>query len=187
MKRLITVLCLVAVICCAGFAEEVNSADVKYRTTSGGFWSCGQDFSGGFGEFGINLLPVEKTFVLRDCIYVMGTGGHLTPTGLDTGGIEIGDKLILGGRYNCSGFIVRTYGFMGGGVKFYGCEGHKILNAPMIDLGFGGGFEFQYATDCAFVVEFGGQNRILTGKYNKLFKDYSRSSPMLTIGFRSFR
>ena len=187
MKRLIIALVLVAGFCCAGFADGKDSADVTYRTTSGGFWSCGQDFSGGFGEFGINLLPEEKIFVLRDCIYVMGTGGELTASGLDAGGLEIGDKLILGGRSNCSGFIIRSYGYVSGGVKFYKCEGHDFVASPMVDIGFGGGFEFQYQEGCAFVVEFGGQNRLLTGKYKNEFKDYSRSNPVLAIGFRTFR
>ena len=95
MKRLIIALVLVAGFCCAGFAEEMDSADVTYRTTSGGFWSCGQDFSGGF--------------------------------------------------------------------------------------------EFQYLQGCAFVVEFGGQNRMLTGKFKNEFKDYARSNPVLSFGFRTFR
>ena len=187
MKRLIIALVLVAGICCAGFAEEKEAANVSYRITNGGFWSCGQDFSGGFGEFGINILPQEKILVLRDCIYVAGTGGTLTPSGLDTGGLEVGDKLIIGGRSNCAGFIVRSYGYVSGGVKFYKCEGHDFVSSPMVDIGFGGGFEFQYIAGCAFVVEFGGQNRILTGEYKDTFKDYSRSGPVLSIGFRSFR
>lgn len=187
MKRLIIALVLVAGFCCVGFADVKDSADVTYRTTSGGFWSCGQDFSGGFGEFGINLLPEENIFVLRDCIYVMGTGGELTASGLDAGGLEVGDKLLIGGRSNCAGFIVRSYGYVSGGVKFYKCEGHKIIDSPMVDIGFGGGFEFQYMEGCAFVLEFGGQNRLLTGKYKNEFKDYSRSNPVLSIGFRTFR
>ena len=72
MKKIIIVLILVAMICSVGFAEEAGvtdgpaSAKFDYRTVSGGFWSCGQDFSGGFGEFGLNLLPQEKFLVLRD-------------------------------------------------------------------------------------------------------------------------
>lgn len=187
MKRLMIILGLVAGFCCAGFADEKDSANVTYRTTSGGFWSCGQDFSGGFGEFGINLLPQENILVLRDCIYVMGTGGELTSSGLDSGGLEVGDKLIMGGRSNCPGFIIRSYGYISGGAKFYKCAGHKFIDAPMIDIGFGGGFEFQYLEGCAFVIEFGGQNRWLTGKYKNEFKDYSRSNPVLSFGFRTFK
>ena len=74
---------MVALICSVGFAKEAGetagaaSANFNYRIVSGGFWACGQDFSGGFGEFGVNLLPREKSFVLRDCIYVQGEGGYL--------------------------------------------------------------------------------------------------------------
>jgi len=188
MKRLMIVLSLVAVICCVGFAEENASANMKYRFASGGFWTCGSDFCGGFGEFGINILPTEKHFVLRDCIYVQGSGGYLAKNaGLEFGGLEIGDKLILGGRTNCPGFIVRGYGFTSIGLGFFSCEGHSFGSKPLlINLGFGGGFEFQYAKYSAFVVEFGGLNRLLVGGSKEGFQDYSKSSPTLTIGFRSF-
>ena len=108
MKRLIISLILVALICSVGFAKEAGatagaaSANFNYRIVSGGFWACGQDFSGGFGEFGVNLLPREKSFVLRDCIYVQGEGGYLdSQKQFSFGGLEIGDKLIFGGRVDC--------------------------------------------------------------------------------------
>ena len=188
MKRLIIVLSMVAVICCVGFAEEMNSAEFKYKTVSGGFWSCGQDFSGGFGEFGFNLRPQEKVFVFRDCIFFQGLGGKLSQDNvLDFGGLEIGDKLILGGRTNCSGFIVRTYGYTSLSFGLYRYQNHPFLSAPFgLNLGFGGGFEFQYCSHSAFVVEFGGKNRFLIGGNKEGLEDYSKSSPVLTIGFRTF-
>ncbi len=191
MKRLTFVLLLVAVICSVGFAESFSSADVKYRTTGGGFWSCGKDYTGGFGEFGFNLLPEEKTFVLRDCISVMGEGGYLgNNSDVGFGGCEIGDKLIIGGRYNCEGFIVRTYGFIGVSVGLFSCSGHSFFSLPlMINISFGGGFEFQYSANNAFVIEFGGLNRLFTGDTSSIgnnVRSYPISSPSLTIGFRSF-
>ena len=186
MKRLIICLVLVAGICFGGFAEENDSAENTYRFTNGGFWSCGQDFSGGFGEFGINLLRNEKILVLRNCIYCMGSGGKLTESGLDTGGFEVGDRFIIGGRTDNNGFTFRSYGYFGGGVQFYRCQNHNLFDAPIIALNFGGGFEFQYCKNCAFVIEFGGVNRFLTGDYKNTFTDFSRSSPALTIGFRTF-
>ncbi len=195
MKRLILFLSLVAGICSFGFAEEVangnSSAKVQYRITSGGFWSCGSDFSGGLGEFGLNLLPEEKYFVLRDCLYVQGSGGYLAKNDkLDFGGIEIGNKLILGGRSNGPGFIVRSYGFTSISFGLFSYEGHKFISSPfLINLTFGGGFEFQYQTRNAFVIEFGGLNRILTGEIKAeqySYEDFSKSNPVLTIGFRSF-
>ena len=199
MKRLILCLGLAAVLCGFVVAEErvdatladnSSSADIQYRITNGGFWSCGQDFSGGFGEFGINLLPKENFFVLRDCIYVQGLGGNRCVNSdsisagnsqLDFGGLEIGDKLIIGGRTNCPGFIVRGYGFTSVSVGFYSYEGHAFWSLPlMLNLTFGGGFEFQYSKHTAFVMEFGGVNRIF-------HEDFSKSSSVLTIGFRSFR
>ena len=188
MKRITFVLILVASICCAGFAEEVLSANVKYKTTSGGFWCCGEGFCGGFGEFGINLLPEEKNFVLRDCLYIQGEGGSLKKNGsLEYGGVEIGDKLLIGGRYNCNGFIVRSYGFTGVSAGLFSFEGHKVFSLPvMLNLTFGGGFEFQFSEKMGFVIEFGGMNRLLIGGDKSVFEDFSRYLPVLTIGYRSF-
>ena len=59
----------------------------------------------------------------------------------------------------------------------------------MINLNFGGGFEFQYSTHTAFVIEFGGLNRLFVGDKSSLGNNigsYPISSPSLTIGFRSF-
>ena len=169
--------------------ENTDPAEFNYRTVSGGFWSCGQDFSGGFGEFGINLLPCEKSWVLRDCIYVQGEGGFLDMNNkLSFGGLEIGDKLIFGGRVNGQGFIVRSYGYTGCAFGFFTCEDHSFFATPfMINLNFGGGFEFQFAKNTAFVLEFGGMNRFLAGGNKKAFEYFSKSSPVLTIGYRTFR
>ena len=186
MKRLICILFLVAGFFGADFAQSEDLVKDSYRITSGGFWSCTQNLSGGFGEFGINLLPKENYFVLRDCIFVMGQGGVLFDDTLDFGALEIGDKLIFGGRYNCSSFVVRSYGYMSWSVKFYSCLEHKLFSAPIISLGFGGGFELQYIQNTAFVLEFGDSNNFLTGKYREKFKLFSNSSPTLTIGFRTF-
>ena len=96
MKRTIITLALVAIICSVGFAEEKVSsekafANEKNRFASGGFWSCGQDYCGGLGEFGINLLPDEKIFVLRDCIFMQGEGGTLRKNNSDNpGSVEYG-------------------------------------------------------------------------------------------------
>lgn len=141
MKRLIISLILVALICSVGFAKEAGatsgavSANFNYRIVSGGFWACGQDFSGGFGEFGVNLLPREKSFVLRDCIYVQGEGGYLDSQ--------------------------KQFSF--------------------------GGFEFQFAKRSAFALEFGGVKRFFAGGEEKVFEDFSKFTPLLTMGYRTFR
>lgn len=141
MKRLIISLILVALICSVGFAKEAGatagaaSENFNYRIVSGGFWACGQDFSGGFGEFGVNLLPHEKSFVLRDCIYVQGEGGYLDSQ--------------------------KQFSF--------------------------GGFEFQFAKHSAFSLEFGGVKRFFAGGEEKVFEDFSKFTPLLTIGYRTFR
>lgn len=188
-------LILVAGICSVGFAEESprehSSANVQYRFTSGGFWTCGSNFSGGFGEFGINLLPKEKGLVLRNCIFVQGSGGHLAKNDqLEFDSLDIGNKLILGGRVNCPGFIVRSYGFAAISLGLFSCQGHPFATSPfLLNLSYGGGFEFQFTSRNAFVLEFGGLSGFLAGQINPAecpFTDFSNSSPLLTIGFRSF-
>ena len=164
-------------------------ANFNYRTVSGGFWSCGQDFSGGFGEFGINLLPQEKILVLRDCIYVQGEGGTLSQKNeLDFGGLEIGNKFIIGGRVNGSDFVVRNYGFTSLSFGMFSCKNHDFTSQPfMLNLSFGGGFEFQFVRHSAFVIEFGGTNRFFVGENCDEVKDFAKSAHVLTIGYRTFR
>ena len=192
MKKIIIILCIVTFFCCAGFAENKETAKWEYKFTNGGFWSCGQNFAGGFGEFGFNLLSEENNFLVRDCIFIQGQGGYLAKNdSLEYGALEIGNKLIFGGKSNCDKFIIRSYGFAAGGVGLYICEGHKIFSMPLlIDLSFGGGFEFQYTRHMAFVIEFGGTSRMFVGKNRNKennISDYSKSTPSLTIGFRSFK
>ena len=199
MKRTVIALVLVAIICSVGFAEDKLSgeetfANGNYRFVSGGFWSCGQNFCGGFGEFGINLLPTEKSFVLRDCIFVQGEGGALrnsssaNPDPLEYGALCLGDKLIIGGRTNGNGFVVRSYGFTGLSFGFISCKESRFFSDPyMLNLSFGGGFEFQYMASTAFVIEFGGLNRFLLGKEKASFGGYAKTDPVLTIGYRTLR
>lgn len=193
MKRLIILLALVAGFCSAGFAEENDSANVSYRTTSGGFWVWEDNLTGGFGEFGINLLPQEKNFVLRNCIFVQGEGSSIdigkgNGNDISVGGLEIGDKILIGGRYNCPGFIVRSYGFMGASFGLMGWDDHKFASKPfMISAKFGGGFEFQFVKGCAFVTEFGGVQRFLVGGGKTNISNFPNHAPCLTIGYRTFR
>lgn len=52
---------------------------------------------------------------------------------------------------------------------------------------FCGGFELQYSTNTAFVIEFGGINRLLLGKNKNDFEGYAKTNPVLTIGFRTLK
>ena len=195
MKRLIITLALVAGFCCAGFAEgETNesvSAKVNYRTTSGGFWVWEENCNGGAGEFGINLLKQENNFMLRNCFFVQGEGGSGNLESnrfVDFGGFEIGDKILFGGSAYCNGFIVRSYGYAGGAFGLLGWENHKFWTKPfLISVKFGGGFEFQYLTNMAFVVEFGGVERFLVGNPEGKISNFAKCTPSLTIGYRSFK
>ena len=199
MKRTILSLILVAIICSVGFAEENLSgektfANGNYRFVSGGFWTCGQDFCGGFGEFGFNLLAHEKSFLLRDCIFIQGEGGSLrrsnaaNPEPLDYGALTVGDKVLIGGRSDGIGFAVRSYGFTGASMSLFSCKNCSFFSQPMmLNILFGGGFEFQYSTNTAFVIEFGGINRLLLGKNKNDFEGYAKTNPVLTIGFRTLK
>ena len=95
----------------------------------------------------------------------------------------------MGGKIKCNDFIIRSYGFSAVGVGLYTCEGHIFFSLPIIiDLSLGGGFEFQFASKMAFVIEFGGLFRMFAGENNyekKIYPSYS-TSPSLSIGFRSY-
>ncbi len=196
MKRLIIALCLVAGFCCVGFAQEdtneYSSAKYNYRTTSGGFWIWEENCNGGAGEFGVNLLKEEKNLVFRNVFFIQGEGGSAKLTAnntIDFGGVEFGDKLMFGGRANCYDFIVRSYGFAGVSFGILGWDDHQFGTQPfLISAKFGGGFEFQYLKNLAFVLEFGGAQRFLAGTGStKALSDFSKCTPTLTIGFRSFK
>ena len=195
MKRFIIALILVAGVCCVGFAQEdtseYSSADFNYRTTSGGFWIWEENCNGGAGEFGINLLKEEKNLVLRNCFFVQGEGGSGKMTSdkiVEFGGIEFGDKLMFGGRANCNGFIVRSYGFAGASFGIIGWDDHQFGTKPfLVSAKFGGGFEFQYLKKLAFVVEFGGVERFLIGQPAGALSNFAKCTPSLTIGYRSFK
>ena len=195
MKRLIILLILVAGLCSVGFAQEdtneYSSAEFQYRTTSGGFWIWEENCNGGAGEFGFNLLKEEKNFVFRNCFFVQGEGGSgnlTTDRFVDFGGIEFGDKLIFGGRANGPGFIVRTYGYVGASFGLIGWDDHLFYTQPfLVSAKFGGGFEFQYLRNMAFVIEFGGDERFLIGQPSGALSNFSKCTPSLTIGYRSFK
>lgn len=185
MKRVTVFLLLVALMCSVGFAE--NAENVNSRFFSGGFWSCGGNRSGGCGEWGMSLVDETSGFVLRDCISLSGFGNNITESNnLKFGEGIIGDKLMIGGMTDCQLFKVRSYGFMGVGIGLWGDEEHGFNSgAPLLDISFGGGFEFQYSAETAFVIEFGGHTEGPVGSEKENYQDYTNSSPILTIGFRT--
>ncbi|MBQ0166208.1 MAG: hypothetical protein KBT02_03760 [Treponema sp.] len=188
MKRVTVFLLLVALMCSVGFAEDMSFAEGTF--VSGGFWSCEGNRSGGFGEFGFALVEESKNgFVLRDCITLGGYGNTVTDSnGMKFGEGIIGDKLMIGGVTDCSLFKVRSYGFMGAGIGLWGDETYGFAEgAPMLELSFGGGFEFQYAASTAFVIEFGGRCEGPVGSEKDRYQAYTNSSPLLTIGFRTLQ
>lgn len=193
MKRFRIYLLLVAFLCNAGFADEYTSAKNNDSTNfnnkfiSGGFWSCGNERSGGFGELGFRLVDENLNhFVLRECITLGGYGSNLLKSGLDFGELQIGSKIIIGGMTNSNLFCIRSYGFAGIGFGIWGDKENSFASgSPLLELNFGGGFEFQYSQENAFVIEFGGRTEAPVGKIKNQFSPYTNSSPVLTIGYRS--
>ena len=102
---------------------------------------------------------------------------------------EVGQEYELtGGRTNGNGFVVRSYGFTGASVSLFSCKEHGFFAQPMmLNILFGGGFEFQYSVNTAFVVEFGGLNKLLLGNNKSDLEGYAKSNPVLTIGFRTLK
>lgn len=188
---------MAALLCSVGFAEDFSFAEGMYpadafnsRFITGGFWSCGECRTGGFGEVGIAIVDEGKSsLVLRNSITFGGYGMTVRENnGLEFGEAVIGDKLMIGGVTDCLLFKIRSYGFMGAGIGFWGSEDCGFAEgAPLFELSFGGGFELQYAESNAFVIEFGGRCEGPVGKYKARYLDCTNSSPLLTIGFRMLK
>lgn len=198
MKRFRVYFILVALMCSYGFAETTDSAekniatenatsDFDYKKIGGGFWSCAPERSGGFGEFGWCLSDESKKgFVLRDCFTVGGYGHKVIKSSVDFGELQIGNRLTLGGVYDGGNFKVRSYGFFGAGVGIIGGEGIRFFHgAPMFEVNGGGGFEFQFTKNSAFVIEYGGRCEMPVGRKAAQYSAYTNSSPILTIGYRA--
>lgn len=192
MKRFRVFFILVALLCSVGFADEMVSVkndlvDFATKKIGGGFWSCAPERSGGYGEFGWALTDeAKKEFVLRDCFTFGGYGHKVIERSVDFGELQIGNKFMIGGVYNCGSAKIRSYGFVGTGVGFIGGSGIRFFHgAPMIEVNGGGGFEIQYSPNNAFVIEFGGRCEEPVGKKRAEYKAYTNSSPVLTIGYRT--
>lgn len=188
MKKTTILFILVALMCSVGFAEN-EPANSNYKFTSGGFWEYNNETTGGSGEIGFKLVSEDNGFVLRNCIVFEGLGTTIQKESkLNYGAFFINDKILIGGKYNCNDSIIRSYAFLGGGFGLLGCKGHKFIEAPYLAKFYGGGgFEFQFVKDLAFVVEFGGGCTGPIGKNTKSFLGYANSNPTLTIGYRSFK
>lgn len=180
-------------MCNVGFADEYTSVNghesssFNNKFISGGFWSCGGERSGGFGELGFRLVDENLNhFVLRECITLGGYGSNLIKNGMDFGELQIGNKIIIGGMTNCNFFCIRSYGFAGIGFGIWGdTENSFASGSLLLEFNFGGGFEFQYSQKNAFVIEFGGRTEAPVGKRKNQFSPYTNSSPVLTIGYRT--
>lgn len=165
---------------------ETYGQEFKNGTCSGGFWALKEGYGAGYGEWNFPLRNDSDGFLLRDAINIGGFGGNLEEN-KGVGGCILGNKFMIGGTYNASEFVVRSYGFVSAGFGIFGAEGHKVFNAPfMISSIIGGGFEFQYSSDNSFVVEFGGDMDFLVGSGRKEYSQLSRSCPILMLGFRSY-
>lgn len=188
MKRLSCVLVLVALICSVGFAEETKSADFNSKFISGGFWISEEGKCGGGGEWGFAIVENPNGFFMRDCFTGAGYGGNLKGGKFSFGEMTVGNKFMMGGSYDLGNSIVRTYGIFGVDFGVFSINGHKFYECPfLIEIPFGGGFEFQYSKKSAFVVEFGGKYSIMIGENAKDFADLANTCPKLSIGYRSFR
>jgi hypothetical protein len=192
MKKILITLILAAGFCCSGFADEQtdlpSSADFSYKTTSGGFFIWEDKITGGSGEFGFRLISEKNNYVLRNCIFIQSEGGALFNKTDSFYGLEAGDKIIFGGCFKRNDFAVRAYGFGGASFCLFKTETCRFFEGPyLMSIKFGGGFEFQFCQSMAFVVEFGGTSRFLLGNQNSELNDFSKHSPVLTIGYRTLK
>lgn len=190
MKRTSVLMILVALMCSVGFAKETEFAkDFNSKFTNGGAWTVQGEMGGGFGEYGFRLCPEENNFMLRNTIFFEGLGSSAYPQKDSIyGSMAFGDKFMIGGTYENSEFIVRTYGFFGGSIGIFKAAGKSFFDKTyMAETLCGGGFEFQYTSNLAFFIEFGGCYKFPVGTDYKKYQAFSNSAPTLTIGYRGLR
>lgn len=165
-------------MCLACFGSEMKNGN-----GTGGFWCVKDGLASGFGEWNFSLHNDKDGFVLRDCIDIGGFGG----TRDDYSGAILGNKFIIGGRYDAECFVFRSYGFLGAGFGIFRTEGHEFYDNPyLVSTVFGGGTEFQYSKDSAFVIEFGGSMDFFVGERRNEFSKNPKGGPILVLGFRSY-
>lgn len=180
MKKIIVILLVTTFLCFNAIGQEFN-----HGVGNGGFWIMKEGMAGGYGEFSFPLHDESNVFVLRDCINIGGFGSTAQK---NTGGLLVGNKILIGGSYCNSLFIVRNYGFIGSGFGMFGCMSHKPFNTPfLVSTILGGGMEFQYSKNNAFVIEFGGDMDLVVGRGRKDFSELAGCGPILMLGFRSYR
>jgi len=188
MKRLSVICILVAALSSFVMAEESKSSgDFYNRGASGGFWAMQDDISSGYGEWSFAFVDDSNGFVLRDCINMGGFGMNDNVHQNYAGGMIMGDKLLIGGRYTLTDVVIRTYGIVGGHFGMFAGTNHEFFNPPfMAGCLVGGGFELQYTLKSAFAVEFGGSYTTVFGKNYKDYQQFSKMGPILMLGYRSY-
>lgn len=180
MKRLISTLLGLAVICFSGFAFDKGNG-----ISSGGFWAMEGNLGQGYGEWSFPVFS-KNDFFVRDNVTIGGFGGA-ADNNINYGGCEIGNNVLFGGVYDLETFKVKAYGFFGVDYALFTSENHKLLSpSGLLGTVMGGGFEFQYSENNAFVVEYGGKYRCVIGKNRKEFSGFNSINPVLMLGYRSY-
>lgn len=178
MKRLITTLLVGIIMCLAGFSQEFNNG-----AASGGYWCMKEGIASGFGEWSFSLHNDEDGFVLRDCINI----GCFGETKEKVWGSVIGDKILIGKRFDAGNLVIRNYAMLGAGFGLFKAPEHSMISSPfLLSTVLGGGMELQYSKNLAFVIEFGGSQDFIVGDKREDFLAYQSISPILILGFRSY-
>jgi len=189
MKRLLVLTVLAAALCSVSLAAETVSSNIpaEPRCATGGFWVMKDGFSAGFGEWSFPLYAGKDGFFIRNCINVGGFSCLAAGSTDEIGGCILGNRIQLGGTYDCSGVVIRTYSILGAGMGLFSGTGKNISDAPYITSWMiGGGFEIQYSPCNAFCIEFGGDDTGFMGENCHNWSDYTTMSPILILGFRSY-
>ncbi len=191
MKRLLVTFAMAVLmnLCCLAVEDKSGEMDFKRGFASGGFWTVQDNLCGGYGELNIPIVESDKGFMLRNAIKFGGFGSYFDTETRDVcGGFSIGDKFLIGERYDVRPFAIRSYGSVGCEFGMFFDDDHMFSNSPcMIAVDFGGGFEFQFTQKSAFVLEYGGKCSFVVGDNKESYSAFSHGGPILSIGYRSYR
>lgn len=153
----------------------------------GASWNVQRERHGGRLEVGLPIVDEESGWLLRASFGLGGYGGSPRQPKTGWGGLALDAKIIGGGKIQRVDYAVRSYGYLSGEFGMFSTGTKSIHTNPfMMGMGFGGGFEFQFATSVAFFIECGGSLNFIVGNGVESFSVLEGGSPALSIGWRNY-
>jgi hypothetical protein len=163
----------VAVLFCTSLsAQEGNSNDVRHFAIGGGSTFSPAINGGGHGEF--VFLIYHNGLDVRDHLVIRGNS-ITDKNDTEYGTFTLSEKISFGGI--SPNKLMRVYGFMEGGIGFWGNEAKALFKTPLTFIfGGGGGTDIFFAEYLSVYLEAGWLGHFLETK--------TIGGPIFQIGWR---